>query len=526
MSMNSPRLIRAGIRLPRALLSPGSISQQKGVRAMSYPTGGYRAVLDPAGGINPAVLETQYAVRGQIAQRATELQDQLQQNSDPADNAQLPFDQVISCNIGNPQALGQKPLSFVREVLAATLCPTILDNENIRAQFNPDVIARAQSVLSSTRSLGAYSHSKGILAIRQRVAKAIERRDGFPCDPECLFLTDGASAGVKLLLSMLIRSEKDAVMIPVPQYPLYSAAMTLFGGKRVDYYLDETNDWELSVEELEVRLREAREKGFEVRALAVINPGNPTGQVLSQGNLQQIVRFCERENLLILADEVYQKNVYTPEKIFTSFKQVVCDLNSKVELVSFHSVSKGLFGECGLRGGYMEIHNIPQEARDEMYKMQSISLCASVPGQVVVDVMMTPPEPGNESYETYVREMGNIYESLKRRALTLSKAFNSDQFPGMQCNPAEGAMYLFPKITMPPGAVREAQNQNLAAPDVLYCMELLEETGIVVVPGSGFGQRPGTFHFRTTFLPPEDEIEQVAERMKTFHNKFMERYAS
>nr|AIT69935.1 alanine transaminase [Dumontia simplex] len=485
-----------------------------------------RKVLSAAGGVNRSLEAMEYAVRGQLVLRAEALARQLSRrvpDSQPSPSeSPLPFHSVVYCNIGNPQSVGQKPISFVRQVLAAIMCPTLIAPD-APAVFPSDVVQRARDVLAASHGVGAYSESRGLPFVRARVAKAIHRRDGFPSHPDNIFLSNGASDSVKVLLSMLLRTPTDGVMIPIPQYPLYSASMTALNGAQVGYYLDEDNAWGLGVDELQLRLDEARGRGITVRALVVINPGNPTGQVLSEQNLKDIIHFCERENLVIMADEVYQKNVYTEEKPFVSFKKVVSELRSQVELASFHSVSKGVMGECGLRGGYMEVLNMDQYVNELIYKLFSVSLCSNIVGQVAVDLMMTPPEQGDPSYELYNSEVTNIYESLRRKAIAMSDGLNA--FEGVRCNPSEGAMYLFPRITIPPAAVTEAKNLGLASADVMYCLEMLEATGICVVPGSGFGQRKGTYHFRTTFLPSEKEIPGVIDRMHRFHQQFMLKYS-
>ena len=243
--------------------------------------------------------------------------------------------------------------------------------------------------------------------------------------------------------------------------------------------------------------------------------------MLSRSNLEDIVRFCERERLVILADEVYQSNVYG-DKPFVSFKKVVAELESPVELASFHSISKGLMGECGIRGGYMETMNMQPDVEALVYKAISVSLCSNVMGQVAVDLMMNPPLEGDESFELYEHEAMNVYNGLKRKAQMLADALNT--LEGVTCNPSEGAMYLLPQIRLPEKAVREAERQGLGCVDQMYCLEMLEATGICVVPGSGFGQKDGTLHFRMTFLPPEEEIAKSVERIRTFHNDFLRKY--
>ena len=496
----------------RLRLSTGVMANGVGVRPREI-----KRVLCAGGGSHPAVEAAEYAVRGAVASRATELSSILQSG-----DAELPFKRVTLCNIGNPQSLQQAPLTHVRQTLAAVVCPSLLDSAP--DAFPSDVVKRARGLLGEMHGVGAYSASQGVAGIRKRVAKAIEKRDGIPCNSDNIFLTNGASEGVKVMLSLLLREKSDGILIPLPQYPLYSASMTLFGGTQIGYYLDENQAWALGEEELSHRLEEARASGVEVRAIVVINPGNPTGQVLTRKNMEALVRFCERERLVLLADEVYQKNVYVESKPFVSFKKVVSELGSNVELVSFHSVSKGVIGECGLRGGYMELHNIGEHAHAMVLKMMSVSLCSNLPGQIAVDLMMAPPAEGDESFALYKKETQGIFESLKRRAARLAAALNS--FEGVSCNDSEGAMYLFPQIRLPKGAYRQAEKRGLNSPDLLYCLELLEETGICVVPGSGFGQVPGTLHFRTTFLPPEDQVDEVAEKMHEFHKGFLQRYAT
>lgn len=198
-----------------------------------------------------------------------------------------------------------------------------------------------------------------------------------------------------------------------------------------------------------------------------------------------------------------------------------CRLKSPIELVSFHSISKGVVGECGRRGGYFEVTNMDQEVCAELYKLASIGLCPPVQGQLLVDMMVKPPQSGDESFSLYQQEVDAIYTSLKRRALKLAAAFNS--MTGVSCQQAEGAMYLFPAVKLPPKAVEQAQKLK-KAPDAFYVMEMLKATGVVCVPGSGFGQKPGTFHFRATFLPPEHVFDEFIGRLSKFHEEFMRKY--
>ncbi|KAI8871192.1 PLP-dependent transferase [Ramicandelaber brevisporus] len=315
-------------------------------------------------------------------------------------------------------------------------------------------------------------------------------------------------------------------MIPIPQYPLYTATLSLYNARAVPYLLDETKEWGMDVAGLEHSLREARSQGTDVRALVIINPGNPTGQCLSEENMREIVKLCHRERLILLADEVYQTNIYQPEtRPFHSFKKVLRSIGGAVanetELFSFHSISKGMIGECGRRGGYFECTNIDPQIIEQLYKIASTCLCPNVPGQLLVDLMVRPPQPADPSYAQYTSEISEIFTSLQRRALRLCDAFN--HMEGVSCNNAQGAMYLFPRIRLPKKAIKAAEEVG-KKPDDFYSMALLNATGVCVVPGSGFGQEPDTWHFRSTFLPPEKDMQTFIDLLGKFHADFMNKY--
>jgi alanine transaminase len=316
-------------------------------------------------------------------------------------------------------------------------------------------------------------------------------------------------------------------MIPIPQYPIYSASVEQLGGQKVGYYLDEKNKWNLSIDELERSLKEALENGTNVVAFVLINPGNPTGAVLTKQTVQDVVKFCSKHNLVLLADEVYQENVYNEQDKFYSCKRAAYDCGlletNNIELASFHSTSKGVFGECGRRGGYMELTGFDENIKNQLYKLASASLCSTVNGQCMTSLMCRGPSPDDVSYESHEKEKLDIFNSLKKRSKIVNDGLNS--IDGFSCQPAQGAMYCFPSIdNMPMKAINEATEQNIT-PDTLYALSLLERTGICVVPASGFGQRPGRYGFRTTFLPSEDDMAYSVNAMKEHHKEFCQKYA-
>ncbi|XP_057855026.2 glutamate--glyoxylate aminotransferase 2 [Cryptomeria japonica] len=462
--------------------------------------------------INENVKNCAYAVRGELFLRASQLEREGKK--------------IIFTNVGNPHQMGQKPLTFPRQVLALCQAPFLMENAHVGIMFPDDAIARAKHYLAMTSGgVGAYTDSRGLPGIRKEVAQFIEIRDGYPSNPDLIFLTDGATKGIMQTLGTIIRNKNDGIVVPVPQYPLYSATISLSGGTFIPYYLEESANWGLDIDHIRQSILDARQKGITVRAMVIINPGNPTGQCLSYANIKELIEFCYQENLVVLADEVYQQNIYQDERPFISAKKVLMDMglpySKDVQLFSFHTVSKGFWGECGQRAGYFEMTNIPPKIVDEIYKVASISLSPNVPGQVLLGLMVNPPKPGDISYAQFISESKGILESMRRRAHVITDGFNSCQ--NVQCNFTEGAMYSFPQLKLPPKAI-EAAKEAGKAPDVFYCLNLLDATGISTVPGSGFGQKEGVFHLRTTILPAEEDISEVMASFKKFNDDFMAKY--
>ncbi|KAJ6562376.1 alanine aminotransferase [Mycena capillaripes] len=466
--------------------------------------------------LNPQLLTVQYAVRGELAIKAETYRDQLK-----AGGHNLPFDKVISSNIGNPQQKGldQPPITFTRQVAALTEWPALADLAP--GVFPADVVARAKELSVEIGSIGAYSHSQGVPFIRKGVAKFISDRDGYPANPDDIFLTAGASAGVSLLINMLISEPTAGILIPIPQYPLYTAALAQHHGRPIPYLLDETSGWSTSIASISAALEAAAKEGTKPKALVIINPGNPTGALLSAETMAELVRLCEEHSLVLLADEVYQNNLHdAAHHPFTSFKKVVRDLQSPVPLVSFHSISKGVSGECGRRGGYFELTNVSEEVRALIYKLVSVGLCPPISGQIGVDSMVRPPKEGEPSYKLWKEETDTIHAALAERTRVMARRLNG--LPGVSCVESPGALYLFPKIELSESAIKVAREAG-KEPDAFYALALLDETGICVVPGSGFGQRDGEWHYRLTCLCPG--VEEYVGKLERFHMGFVKKYA-
>ncbi|MBD3378476.1 aminotransferase class I/II-fold pyridoxal phosphate-dependent enzyme [candidate division KSB1 bacterium] len=471
--------------------------------------------------VNQNILDMEYAVRGPIPQRAAELNKEGRT--------------TIPCNIGNPQALGQKPITFYRQVAGLIENPAEITRERRLKQlidrseqddeqlknlvlYSDYVLDRAETYLRlSGTGLGAYTASNGPLFIREAIARFINERDGFKSDgplaanPDHIFVTNGASESAKYIIELLIANPHDGIMIPIPQYPLYSATIKKAGGTQVNYFLNEEQGWILNRADLEESLELAKKAGTRVKAIVVINPGNPTGAILPKETISEIIEFAQDHQLMIIADEVYQENVYGAE--FFSFARVLQD--RPVPLFSLHSISKGFYGECGHRGGYLEIRNIPFSDgsnipfHEIILKQASVSLCSNTVGQLLVWLMTSPPEPGSEPYELYTTEKTLVLNDLYEKATMIRQAF--EQMDSVRCFGRTGAMYLFPRLDKLPAK----------STDFDYCMNLLESTGLTTVNGSGFGQKPGTSHLRIAFLPPKAMLETMLPEWIEFHNRYV-----
>ena len=467
--------------------------------------------------VNQNILEMEYAVRGPIPQRAAKLK--------------AAGEPIIFCNIGNPQALGQPPMSYYRQVLSLVEEPTKIAREReIKGLFEESPMSKLQDedfiadeildlseeiLAKSGRGLGAYTESKGFDFVREAIAGFINKRDSFArdlglsADPNNIFLTNGASDAAKRVLDLLIAKESDGVMIPIPQYPLYSASIKMFGGTQVNYYPDEENDWALNREILEAGYTQAVSEGVDLKAIVVINPGNPTGAILDAESVREVVNFAEAHGLAIIADEVYQENLYGEE--FISFAKALGEIKT-VPLFSMHSISKGFYGECGHRGGYLEVRNAPQiegsdlDFIDLLLKQASVSLCSNTVGQLLTYLMVSPPQEECDLQAKFQTEKEKVLSNLYEKATMVRAAL--EKMDGVEVFGKTGAMYLFPRLNKLPAGTD----------DFDYCMALLEKTGLCVVNGSGFGLKN---HLRIAFLPSKEQLEEVLPRWVEFHNKYV-----
>lgn len=307
----------------------------------------------------------------------------------------------------------------------------------------------------------------------------------------------------------------------------------MLGLAHIPYELDEKKGWAMNIEGIESSVRQAQLHGVTPRVLVIINPSNPTGALLNKADIASLIEIAAEHDLLVLADEVYQSNIFPGEE-FVSVKKILRELQdsdqkyAKVQLISLHSVSKGITGEGGQRGGYFETWNLPQSVHVQLQKLVNFMLQPATPGQIVLDCMVQPPKQGEPSYELYSQEKALIEARLEDISTRLYSAFG--ELPGVSCQKPKGALYLFPRIDIPPSAVKACQEDGMSSDevDVWFCMQLLKGCGVCVVPGSGFGKPPrslgddgASVWFRITFLAEGEEwIEGIREFLTSFYSTY------
>lgn len=203
-------------------------------------------------------------------------------------------------------------------------------------------------------------------------------------------------------------------MLSRPQYPLYAAAMTRLGGTPVFYDLVEEEGWSLNRQVLEKAHAEAEEAGVDVKAIVIVAPGNPVPTFLEEKQVKEVLEFAAERKMVVLADEVYQENAYDSTRPFCPFRKVLLKYNYPTQLVSIHSASKGIFGECGFRAGLLQLENIDDATRAVLYKLRSVELCSNTLGQVTMTLATNPPLPGEESYEQWITERYLITQAVCR----------------------------------------------------------------------------------------------------------------
>uniref|UniRef100_A0A3B5BFW3 alanine transaminase n=1 Tax=Stegastes partitus TaxID=144197 RepID=A0A3B5BFW3_9TELE len=467
--------------------------------------------------ISPNVKNIKQSEYEVLASRASQIEKELSQG------VRKPYKELIDVCWCDPHSVGVKPLTFVRQVLAACVYPQLMKSHELPL----DVRQRAQWLLGRCDggSVGSYNAQPCIPEIIEKVSEFTTRRDGgVPSYPENIFISTGSQWAIMVdILNVLVNSEaspKTGVLTPAPCHVTSMMSITALGAAAVPYYLTEEQGWTLQVEELQRALESAKGVCNPV-ALYVINPGNPAGLVQSRKSMQEVIRFASEKRLFLLADEVYQDFVYGENREFVSYKRVLAEMgppySDTVELVSFHSTSKGFMGECGMRGGYVELVNLDPAVQKHIFKLISKSSCTPVLAQMALDLMVNPPQPGDPSYPLY-NQTQHIKNMLAQNVKTTHEVLNS--LPGVISQPVEGGAFVFPRVFLPPKAIQKAEEEGMQ-PDTFYCVRLLEETGVLCCPGSEFEQKEGTYHIRYNLT----YTSHLLRHLTTFHTKFMKDFS-
>ncbi|XP_039609747.1 alanine aminotransferase 2-like isoform X2 [Polypterus senegalus] len=370
------------------------------------------------------------------------------------------FKEVVNISYGDFHAMGIKYITFVRQILAASAYPELLKSGQLPVDIEQRIVQFFKDW--GKQSIGSYSEDYGIGFVRRNVARFIKKRDGgIACDPENIYITNGATNGLQLILRLFDYEEgpsQTGVLVPVPSYTRFRIMVDVAGGVNVPYYLNEERSWALDMTELKRAVKCAREH-CSPKILYFINPGNPTGQVMSRRIMEDIIKFAAEEKLLLVADEVYQDQVFGDNCSFLSFKKVLFEMESvyrdNVELVSVNSVSKAYLGECGFRCGYMETVNIDPEATTQLRRLMTSSCHPSIIGQIVLDILMKPPQPGEPSYENFNKEKTFIMNTLARNSKLAVQTINA--LPGLRCNPIQASMFCYTRIELPSKALGQCK---------------------------------------------------------------------
>ncbi|XP_029285889.1 alanine aminotransferase 2-like isoform X2 [Cottoperca gobio] len=441
-----------------------------------------------------------------------------------AQGVQKPFKEVIDVSSGDPHKAGMKPISFVRQVLAVCLHPELLMNKTLPLE----VRLRAQRLLEvcDGESVGSYTNSSGLPHVKQSIAEFIMRRDvGVPSYAKDIFISAGSQRALVLIVKLLASGQGETwtgVLTPMPCPYTLPTLLDEAGVTLVPYQLMEEQGWAVDLDELHRALKTAQGR-CSPKAIYISNPGNPTGHVQDWKSIEEVIQFAAAERLLLLVDEVYQDSVYGKGRDFISYKRVLSEMGKEysetVELVSLHSISSALMGECGLRAGYMELLNMDPEVMHLVDTMLCTDISTPVTGQLALDLMVNPPKPGDSSYDTYTQEIVFTRTTLSQNAQRAQEFLND--LPGMSSQPAMGGIYLFPRLDVPSKFLEQAKILEVEA-DVLYCQMLLEEEGVFLGAGSQYGETAGNHHLRLCILVPPDTLEQVLPRLASFHLRLVD----
>ncbi|MET3915383.1 alanine-synthesizing transaminase [Variovorax sp. OAS795] len=347
-----------------------------------------------------------------------------------------------------------------------------------------------QDMIRNLPGSAGYSDSKGIFAARKAVMHETQKQGIAGVTLDDIYLGNGASELIAMATNALL-NDGDEMLLPAPDYPLWTAVTSLSGGKPVHYLCDEDNGWMPNLDDIRAKIT-PRTKG-----IVVINPNNPTGALYTDELLRGIVAIAREHGLVIFADEVYDKVLYDDVR-----HTAIASLSNDVLTLTFNSLSKS-YRSCGYRAGWLVVSGDKKPARDYIEGLTMLSnmrLCANVPGQWAIQTALG----GYQSINDLVGKGGRL-----RRQRDLAYELIT-AIPGVSCVKPSAALYMFPKLDPKVYPIDD---------DRQFFLELLKETKVMLVQGTGFNWATPD-HFRIVFLPHEEDLREAVQRIA----RFLEQY--
>ena len=345
-------------------------------------------------------------------------------------------------------------------------------------------------MIRNLSNASAYSDSKGIFAARKAIMQYCQEKGIQGVTLDDVYTGNGVSELIVLSMNALLNSG-DEVLVPAPDYPLWTAAVSLSSGTPVHYLCDESKEWAPDLNDLRKKITPR------TKAIVVINPNNPTGAIYSKEVLLELTQIAREHGLILFADEIYDKMLYDGEKHLS-----IASLSTDVVIITFNGLSKN-YRSCGYRAGWMIVSGDKEMVRDYiegLNMLASMRLCANVPGQYAIQTALG----GYQSIDDLVGEGGRLarQRDLAWKLLT--------EIPGVTCVKPKSALYLFPRLDPEVYPIKDDQQ---------FVADLLKEEKVLLVQGSGFNWgKPD--HFRVVFLPHEDVLKEAIGRFA----RFLERY--
>jgi alanine-synthesizing transaminase len=355
----------------------------------------------------------------------------------------------------------------------------------------PDEIVH--DIIVNMHNAAGYTDSKGLFAPRKAVMHYTQQKKVTGVDIDDIFLGNGASELIVMSMNALLDSG-DEVLIPAPDYPLWTAAVSLSGGRPVHYMCDEGADWLPDIADIRHKITP------HTKAIVIINPNNPTGALYPVELLQEIVELARQHQLIVFADEIYDKTLYEGAT-HTS----IASLADDVLFITFNGLSKN-YRSCGYRAGWMVVSGEKRHAADYiegLNMLASMRLCSNAPGQYAIQTALG----GYQSIDDLVAQGGRlrVQRDLAYDMLT--------QIPGVSCVKPKAALYLFPRLDPKIYPIEDDQQ---------FAYDLLADERVLIVQGTGFNW-PHPDHFRTVFLPHSDELTDAVGRIDRFLHQYRRR---